>query len=188
MQKLTTLQRRNSRHGFSLMEVILATAMLMGSVVVLARLVNMGRNQAVRAAEYTEAHQLCEATLNEIVLGLRSAEPADDVPLIAVEDLGQSTGDTLLSERDSVSDQDALGRPVSGRSSWSTTPDWVYSVRTASLPDTPELMALTVEVRQADEALPRPRRYQLTRWIRSDRSQGKDSADRFTGDRRNALR
>lgn len=188
MQNLTTHQRTNSRCGFSLMEVILATAMLMGSVVVLARLVNMGRTQAVRAAEYAEAHQLCEATLNEIVLGLRSAEPADAVPLTPVEVLEQSNGDTLLSEQDPFSDQDALGRPVSSRSSWSTTPNWVYSVRTASLPDTPELMALTVQVRQADENLARPRRYQLTRWIRSDRSKVDNTSDRFTGDRRNALR
>ena len=62
------------RRGISLMEVILATALLMGSVVVLSRLIGMGRTQANKAEFESEAQRLCENTMHEIMLGLRPVE------------------------------------------------------------------------------------------------------------------
>ena len=59
------------RRGFSLIEVMIATAILMGSAVVLARLAGMGREQSQKARLYSDAQELCEQTMNELLLGLR---------------------------------------------------------------------------------------------------------------------
>ena len=72
----------NPRSGFSLMEIILATAMLMGSVIVLARLAGMGRTQANRAELLSEAQLVCETTMTEIVLGIRPLDPVENLPLL----------------------------------------------------------------------------------------------------------
>ncbi len=68
--------------GFSLIEVIIATAILMGSAVVLARLAGMGRDQSQKARLHSEAQQLCEQTLNELLLGMRPMELVEAMPLI----------------------------------------------------------------------------------------------------------
>ncbi len=74
-----------SRRGFSLMEVLLATALLMGCVVVLSELANIGR-QHIRKAEKTAAAELiCQSALNEILIGAAPAEtferrPVEDPP------------------------------------------------------------------------------------------------------------
>jgi len=152
--------RVRERHGFSLMEVIFATAILMGRAIVLSRLAGMGRTQASKAERHSDAQRLCEHTLNEVLLGLRPFEPIEDAPLRPVElespgNLDEQTTTELL-----------FGRRTEVSAFIETTPRWNYSVRTASVPQAPELTALTVEVAQADIELPKPVRYQLTRWIR----------------------
>ncbi len=177
------------RSGFSLIEVILATAILMGSVVVLARLVGMGRDQATKASLQTKSQQLCENTMNELLLGLRPLEQVEGDPLLPAE-LEFSTGlDEFAIEEESNFDSQGIGGTGSlsqssnklyGTAIQEGESEWLYSVRLENLDlatsalqgdaDTfsqAGLQKLTVEVKQADETLTRPVRFSLTRWIRT---------------------
>ena len=69
--------RRSPRRGFSLMEVLLATSILLACVVVLAELAEVGRRHTVSVDQLTTAQMICQSKLNEIVAGV--------VPPIAVE-------------------------------------------------------------------------------------------------------
>ena len=70
-----------ARAGFSLLEVILATALLMSCGIVLAELANIGRGHA-RAAEQLAAAQLvCQSRLNAILCGAASVDDVEDQPL-----------------------------------------------------------------------------------------------------------
>lgn len=65
------------RSGFSLMEVLLSTAILVGSSVALIELATIGRKQASAAYDLNRAQLLCQSKLDEIVAGI--------VPLRTVE-------------------------------------------------------------------------------------------------------
>lgn len=65
------------RSGFSLMEVLLSTAILVGSSVALIELATIGRKQASGAYDLNRAQLLCQSKLDEIVAGI--------VPLRTVE-------------------------------------------------------------------------------------------------------
>lgn len=58
-----------SRRGFSLIEVLLATAVLLGCVVVMAQIARLGRLNAVDAENFTRAELVCQTRLNEILAG-----------------------------------------------------------------------------------------------------------------------
>jgi Tfp pilus assembly protein PilV len=62
--------RLPTRRGVSLLEVLIATAMLFGAVVVLAELAQIGRRHAESAGERVAAQELCRQKLSEILLGL----------------------------------------------------------------------------------------------------------------------
>jgi len=66
-----------NRRAFSLLEVILASAVLLGCVIVLGELAGIGRANAQAAEELAIAQCLCQAKLNELRAGA--------VPLIEVE-------------------------------------------------------------------------------------------------------
>jgi len=170
------------RSGFSLIEVILATAILMGSVFVLSELAGIGRRQSQRAELHARAQQLCEQTLNEVLTGER--------PAVLVENQPLSPPDSMLSEfedrdRPFVEEDDQLlifetpeeaaARAFAGDD---TAAEWLYSVRIAPLTEMPGLAAITVSVVQADEELDRPVRFKLTRWAQAPPSlQGDAQAD-----------
>lgn len=69
------------RRGFSLMEVLLATALLMGCVVVLGELANIGRQHIRKAEKTAEAELICQSKLNEILVGAVAAEPYERRPV-----------------------------------------------------------------------------------------------------------
>ena len=69
---------RHRRGGFSLMEVMLATAILLGSSIILAELATIGRKQADSAYDLNTAQLLCQALLDEIVAGVVTAKPVED--------------------------------------------------------------------------------------------------------------
>jgi len=76
---------RVDRAAFSLIEVLLATSILMGSLVVLQELARLGRRHAVDAEETATAQALARTRLSEILAGaapLKSAETAalDEAP------------------------------------------------------------------------------------------------------------
>ena len=145
--------------GFSLMEIILATAMLMGSVIVLARLAGMGRTQANRAELLAEAQLVCETTMTEIVLGMRPLNVVQNQPLLAPE----GANPIVQTDEGSIFHQEQV--PVDEQST-----RWKYSVSTGTVPEHPELNVVTVTVlenRDSDRLV----RYSLTRWIRTSNPQ-----------------
>jgi prepilin-type N-terminal cleavage/methylation domain-containing protein len=60
----------NSRNGFSLLEVILALALLVGAIAVSGELIRLGTLSAARARDLTHAQLICESKLAEITAGI----------------------------------------------------------------------------------------------------------------------
>jgi general secretion pathway protein I len=74
--------RRRVHHcaGLSLLEVILAIAILSGCIAVIGELIRLGARQAEEARELTIAQLLCESKLEEIAAGVIAPEAVGDVP------------------------------------------------------------------------------------------------------------
>ncbi len=77
--------RRSRRRGFSLLEVLLATGILIGSSIVLMELASIGIRHAAGARDLAQMQRICQSKLNEIVIGVAPAEtvrpmPCDEVP------------------------------------------------------------------------------------------------------------
>jgi type II secretory pathway component PulJ len=75
-----TLRRR---HGFSLLEVLLATSILIGSAIVLMELVSIGSRHASSARDLVKSQLICQTKLNEV---LARVVPAETVRPTPVED------------------------------------------------------------------------------------------------------
>ena len=76
--------------GFSLLEVILALAILCGSLAVLGEAIRRGMRNAEIARDRTEAQLLCQSKLAEITAGITPADPVQSVPF----EYGQGDGRT----------------------------------------------------------------------------------------------
>lgn len=74
----------SSRTGVSLLEILIATSILFGAVVVLAELAQIGRRHAESTSERAVAQQLCQQKLHEIILGMvpltAASAPLEDAP------------------------------------------------------------------------------------------------------------
>ena len=70
-----------NRRGFSLMEVLLSTALLMGCVVVLTELANVGRVHIQKAEKLAAAELICQSALNEILIGEAASETIERRPI-----------------------------------------------------------------------------------------------------------
>jgi len=79
------------RPAFSLLEVILALAILAGAVVVLGELARQGLESTRIARDLTCAQLLCESKLAELVAGAEIPEPVQDMPLTTLEVPSTST-------------------------------------------------------------------------------------------------
>lgn len=71
------------RRGFSLLEVLLATSILIGSAIVLLELATIGNHHASSACNLSQSQLICQTKLNEI---LARAVPAEAVRPTALED------------------------------------------------------------------------------------------------------
>ena len=60
----------SSRSAFSLLEVVLALAILVGAIAVMGELVRLGTLSAASARDLTEAQLICESKLGEISAGI----------------------------------------------------------------------------------------------------------------------
>ena len=69
------------RHGLTLLEVILALAILSLSMVAIGELIRIGTHSARDAQDMTQAQILCESKLSELVAGVAPYEPAVRAPL-----------------------------------------------------------------------------------------------------------
>lgn len=67
-----------ARRGFSLLEVVFASAILLGAVVVLGELAHMGIRNAAAARDLTTAEFICRNTLNEITAGILPTEEVEN--------------------------------------------------------------------------------------------------------------
>jgi hypothetical protein len=70
--------RRKRTPGFSLLEVLLATSILLACFIVLGQLAQVGRRHAEDVEDLSTAQLICHSKLNEIAAGA--------VPLTSVED------------------------------------------------------------------------------------------------------
>ncbi|MCP4194624.1 MAG: prepilin-type N-terminal cleavage/methylation domain-containing protein [Planctomycetaceae bacterium] len=61
----------NSRNGLSLIEVMIAMTILVGSAAVLSQLIDVGQRHATRATEISEAQAICQNLMVEILSGTR---------------------------------------------------------------------------------------------------------------------
>jgi prepilin-type N-terminal cleavage/methylation domain-containing protein len=72
--------QQTTPRGLTLLEVILAIAILGGCMTVIGELVRMGVRHAEEAREQTKAQLLCESKLEEIAAGVTALESASMVP------------------------------------------------------------------------------------------------------------
>jgi prepilin-type N-terminal cleavage/methylation domain-containing protein len=77
-----------TRRGMSLLEVLLALAILGGCLAAIGGLIHLGAHSAVEAREITTAQLLCETKMSEIVAGIIPAEPAGPLPFDLPEHIG----------------------------------------------------------------------------------------------------
>ena len=78
MRNLSGIRQRRRRSGFSLLEVILAIAILTGSVAVLSELIGQGIECTRYARDTTYALLLCESKMAEICSGAEFPQQASD--------------------------------------------------------------------------------------------------------------
>ena len=95
-----------SRNGFSLLEVILALAILTGAIAVLGELGRMGLRNARFARDTTQAQLLCESKLSEIAAGITVPDPVSGARFEAV--VGDGQIDWLYSIETADVDQEGL--------------------------------------------------------------------------------
>ncbi len=74
------------RDGFSLLEVILALAILTGALAVLGELARLGLHNARHARDISIAQLLCQSKLAEITAGITTPEPIGKAPFDLVSD------------------------------------------------------------------------------------------------------
>lgn len=73
--------RRKRHGGFSLMEVLLATSILLACLIVLGQLAFVGRKHAEDAAVLTNSQLICQTELNEILIGAAPVASVDRQPV-----------------------------------------------------------------------------------------------------------
>lgn len=124
------------RRGFSLLEIILALAILGGALAVLGQIADTGTDAAREARALAMARVLCQAKLSEVLLNAS---------------LGQ-TPTTVI---------DAIAEPFDSLA----TIQYSYSIEVAPAP-LEGLLAIRVSVQGLDpDGGPRLAVYQLTRWM-----------------------
>jgi len=79
-RRTTQFRPRRLQRGFSLLEVILALAILTGAVTVIGELVRLGLRNAQLARDITQAQVLCETKLAEITSGMMMPTVVDGMP------------------------------------------------------------------------------------------------------------
>ena len=73
--------KRKRQRGFSLMEILLATSILLACLIVLGQLAVVGRKHAEDAAVLTTSQLICQTKLNEILIGAAPVASAEAQPV-----------------------------------------------------------------------------------------------------------
>ncbi len=122
--------------GFSLLEVILALAILAGALAVLGEASRLALKNAEIARDTTRAQMLCESKLAEIVTGAILPDPVDSMPF------DETTTDSLDPSE----------------------PGWLYSIEQEPT-DEDGLIAVRVTVGRDLPEARHPVRFSLVRWM-----------------------
>jgi len=69
------------RSGLSLIEMLVAAAILLASVALLSQLADVGTRHARQAESLANAQRICQNILNEILAGAAPLEPVENMPL-----------------------------------------------------------------------------------------------------------
>lgn len=88
---------RSFKRGLSLLEVILAIAILGGSLAVLGELLRLGSMAAARSRDLSTAELLCETKLAEVASGI---EPMDGASSTPIDDSGEWLYSVTVGETD----------------------------------------------------------------------------------------
>jgi type II secretion system protein I len=116
--------RNGSAEGFTLMEVILALAILAGALAVLGEVMSLAGRNAQDAQSYAQAQLLAASVMDEMLTGYtplvqqsrQALESDDDTPWVYSVTLGTTTIDTLQSVEVVVEqDLDPAFNPVTYR-------------------------------------------------------------------------
>ncbi|MCC6126815.1 MAG: prepilin-type N-terminal cleavage/methylation domain-containing protein [Pirellulales bacterium] len=136
-----TLFRSSGRSAFTLLEVMLALAILAAALAVLGEFARMGLRSAKAARDLTRAELLCESIMSEITAGITPPDPVENAPVV-----DPVTGSTL----DEIQTDDVA--------------PWIYSIDVQSI-DEDGLLAVKVTVAQELPPAQRPASFSLVRWM-----------------------
>ncbi|MDZ4820548.1 MAG: prepilin-type N-terminal cleavage/methylation domain-containing protein [Planctomycetota bacterium] len=132
--------RGRRKRGFTLLEVILALAILVGAIAVIGELVRNGLNSGTRSRELSRAALLCESTLAEVQAGLipptssTTGNFPDEPGWTYSIDSAAGDVDGLLQVRITVTNTASYLRPQTTCSlvRWMRDPDYVASAMAAA--------------------------------------------------------
>jgi general secretion pathway protein I len=124
------------RAGFSLLEVILALAVLAGAIAMLGEAASMALRNAQYTRDTSRAQALCESTLDQVIAGFIPSDPSDATPV--------ESSDTDMDPN---------------------APAWVYSIEQQEVDDEPGLLSIRVTVTRDLPPEQRPVTFALSRWI-----------------------
>lgn len=133
---------RRRRSAFSLVEVILALAILAGSIAVLGEVARFGIRNARAARDLTQAQFLCQSKLAELTSGIVLPESVTWTHFELADAEGRSTTNANSNEI-----------------------QWNYAVSVAYVDAEDGLLAVTVTVRQDVPVAKRPIEFSLVRWM-----------------------
>ena len=81
MNRVSRSRMKHQGDGFSLLEVILAMAILGGALVVIGYLVNLGYKHALNTRLRSEANILCDTKMAEVAAGVLELESVSGSPI-----------------------------------------------------------------------------------------------------------
>ncbi len=140
------------RGGFSLLEVILALAVLAGAVAVLGEAARLALRNAQTARDLAHAQLLCESKLSEILSGVTPAQAVDKTAFDSTSTASLEPGE----------------RP------------WLYSIETGAT-DENGLIYVRVIVTRDAPASEHPVRFALVRWVPDPNATTTNSSQQGTG-------
>lgn len=87
---------RNPHHGFSLLEMILALAILGTSLAILAQIASTGVSAAREARALVTARMICQTKLNELLLNIESGQSPTTIIEAPTESFDSASTETFV--------------------------------------------------------------------------------------------